>query len=117
MPPNPQNLIPFDQLPEDEQRRIRQLGAEASHKVQREKKLVSTMMAELLAEEHDIKIEGELCKLSGEKLLKRVWLKIMAQGGAPAVSLTKVFVEATEGSKIEHTGTGLSEFIKALRQE
>jgi hypothetical protein len=104
MPPNPQNLIPFDQLTEEEQRRISSLGGKASVEARKEKKLISSMMAELLAEEHNIKIEGELCKLSGEKLLKRVWLKVLAQGGAPAVSLTKVFVEATEGSKMSVCG-------------
>ena len=79
-------------------------GGKAGAISKREKKLLSQLYAESLAEEFDIELEnGEREHLTGAKLVSRVIRTILAKGGAPAVSMLKEMREGTEGSKIDLT--------------
>jgi hypothetical protein len=85
---NDENLRPFDKNDPDSVNLARELGRKggiAAAESKREKRLMSHLMAELIAEDHNIEIKGELQTVSGEKLLKTVWIKIFEQGGTPAV--------------------------------
>lgn len=89
---NPQNLVP---LTTEKARKIGAIGGKRSGEVKREKKLLSQLYAEILAdlydEEKDINI-------------KKVVNAIMARADSSSVSLLKEIREATEGNKLELTG-------------
>jgi hypothetical protein len=104
----PENLISLADRTTEEQRLIASEGGKASAKSRREKKLLSELYAELLEEEYGIN-EGHNLK----NVIKAIFLRM----DSSSVSMLKEIREATEGSKIEHTGTLISEFVKQLRQE
>ena len=105
---NPENLIPLDQRTKEEQRKIASMGGKASQEVQREKRRWSENYNELIAEEYAI---------DKGKTFKDTIRAILSRGDSSSVSMMKEIREATEGSKIEHTGSLISEFVKQLRQE
>ena len=102
---NDHNLIPLTERPKSVQRAIRAKGAIASHKVQKEKKLLSNLYAEFLAKEHEIDIDGIPTKISGMALVNQVAMKVLSKGDSSSVSMLKEIREATEGSKVHQTGT------------
>ena len=85
---NIQNLKP---LTTERAREIGKKGKIASDKAKKEKKLLSQVYADMLSEKYG----------KGEKGvdLKSVVKGILADGGAPAVSMLREIREATEGSK------------------
>ena len=92
---NVQNLIPIKTLSNAEAKKRGKLGGIASVKARREKKLMSQIYADILAEQ------------TGQKKgldLKAVVKNILQEGGASAVSMIKEIREATEGSKTQLTG-------------
>jgi hypothetical protein len=97
------------------------LGANGGRKAaiaKREKKLMSQLYGEYLAERFDIEMEnGESKSLTGSKLVGEVIKKIMLSGGSPAVSMMKEIREATEGSKIETNAKLTYVFDPALEKE
>lgn len=74
-------------------------GGKRSGEVRREKKLMSVIYAEYLAKEHDITVNGEKKKISGDAMLAQVMSKILSRGDSSSVSLMREIREATEGSK------------------
>ena len=92
---NVQNLIPIKTLTKDEAKKRGTAGGIASGKAKKEKKLMSQIYADILAEQ------------TGQKKgldLKAVVKNILQEGGASAVSMIKYIREATEGSKTQLTG-------------
>ena len=85
-------------------------GGRASGVAKREKKLMSQIYGNFLAEKHKVKIEGAEKEVTGEQYLAAVMNKVFGAGGAPAVSLMKEIREATEGQKmvVEASLTDLS---------
>jgi hypothetical protein len=75
-------------------------GGKASGIARREKKLMSQIYGNFLAERHNIKIDGKEKAVTGEQYLAAVMNKVFGAGGAPAVSLMKEIREATEGQKM-----------------
>jgi len=79
---------------------------EASHPDKMKAK-VSSIMANLLMQEHDIEIDGvSMGKMSGEKLLGEVAVRIIAKGDNTSVAMMRLILDATEGSKSQLTGDG-----------
>ena len=77
-------------------------GGRASGISKREKKLMSQIYGEFLAEKFDIVTEeGEAKTLEGGELVSKVVKTVLLAGGSAAVSLMKEIREATEGSKIQ----------------
>ena len=101
-----ENLIPFDELTEEEQRKIASKGGKASVKARREKKLLSEFYGKMLADTYDIEVEGELKKLSGEKFFQAIVKDIVTKRDNASVSMLKEMREATEGSKSKHEVSG-----------
>jgi hypothetical protein len=99
---NIENLVP---LTTEKAREVGAKGGKRSGEVKRERKLLSAMYADLLAKGFDV--EGE--KLS----IDEVASAIMARRDSASVSLLKEMREATEGSKVQHSG-GISVTISAL---
>lgn len=97
---NEENLISLGDRTTSEQREISKKGGIASGEARREKKIASEAYAELLAEEHDVKIDGEKTKVSGKNLLKRVIIKILINFNSSSVAMIKEIREATEGNKL-----------------
>jgi hypothetical protein len=101
---HPENLRPLPTKTKAVQREIQRKGGIASGKAKKEKKLLSQIYAETLAEEFDLELEnGEFEKLTGAELAAKVIRKIIASGGSPAVSMLKEIREGTEGSKLDVT--------------
>jgi hypothetical protein len=92
-------------LTTEKAREVGAKGGKRSGEVKRERKLLSAMYADLLAKGFDV--EGE--KLS----IDEVASAIMARRDSASVSLLKEMREATEGSKVQHSG-GISVTISAL---
>lgn len=93
---HPENLIPMNKRPKATQRKIARMGAIASNKVQKEKKLLSQIYAEILADDLGIDGQGKTIKdlareiLSGSPLIYSPSCK---------VAMLKEIREATEGTK------------------
>ena len=96
---NEQNLTAEPIRTSEEAVKRGRAGGKKSGEVRREKKLMSSIYAEYLAKEHDITINGERKKISGDAMLAQVMSKILARGDSSSVSLMKEIREATEGSK------------------
>jgi DNA integrity scanning protein DisA with diadenylate cyclase activity len=75
-------------------------GGKASGVARREKKLMSQIYAEFLAEKFNVKTEHGPRFTTGEKLVNQVVKQVLIAGGPGAVSLMREIREATEGSKI-----------------
>lgn len=101
---NPQNLKKHT-TPE-EARINGAKGGRKSAEVRREKKRMSQIYAEILADKAKIDIEGDgkLKEMTGVELVKEVSKRILLSGGSPAVSLIKELREGTEGTKVTLDG-------------
>lgn len=99
--PNPQNLVP---LTTEKAREIGSLGGKRSGEVKREKKLLSAIYAEMLADEFEVDLPEGKTKLSGKEYMRRVAAAILARNDSAAVSMLKEIREATEGTKTQLTG-------------
>ena len=97
----PENLVP---LTTEKAREIGKLGAEKSAEVRREKKRISQMYADMLAEEFEIDVDGVKTKLEGKAFLRHVASKILERTDSASVSMLKEIREATEGNKVELSG-------------
>lgn len=83
-------------LSPEEARKFGKIGGKKSVEVRREKKLLSTMYADLLAK--GFEVEGE--KLS----LDQVVTSVLMRADSASVSMLKEIREATEGSKVTVDG-------------
>lgn len=96
---NEQNLTAKPIRTSEEAVKRGRAGGKKSGEVRREKKLMSSIYADYLAKEHDITVNGEKKKISGDAMLAQVMSKILARGDSSSVSLMKEIREATEGNK------------------
>lgn len=96
------NLTPFTS---DNAKEMQLKGAEKRKENNAKKKLMSQIYAEFLEKKHDIKTESGIKKMSGEKILAQVVGKILSRGDASSVAMMKEIREATEGSKVQMTGS------------
>lgn len=100
-----ENLIPFTDLTEEQQRELAVKGGKASVKAKKKKKLMTQIYTDFLIKEHNITTkDGETHKISGTDLLAQVMGKVFSKGDSAAVRLMKEIREATEGSKIKLDG-------------
>lgn len=111
-----ENLIPQNRRTKEEQRAIASQGGKASAKARREKKLMSHIYAEFLAEKFEIIIDDKVVSLTGEKLVNSVVKQILVAGGAPAVSLLKEIREGIEGQKVNIESLSFA-FPEEMRNE
>lgn len=100
--PNPQNLNPCT----PENARERQLkSAEKRKENNAKKKLMSQIYAEFLEKEYNVRQGDKERKLTGAELVNECMKKIIARGDSSSVSLMREVREATEGQKINLSGT------------
>lgn len=100
--PNPQNLNPCN----SENARERQLkSAEKRKENNAKKKLMSQIYAEFLEKEYNVRQGDKERKLTGAELVNECMKKIIARGDSSSVSLMREVREATEGQKINLSGT------------
>jgi len=102
--PNAKNLVPIKTLSNDEAKKRGSKGGKASVVARREKKLMSQIYGEFLAERFKVRVDGKDQEITGADLVGRVVKTVLNEGGAPAVSLMKEIREATEGSKVTVDG-------------
>jgi hypothetical protein len=101
------NLKPIKTLSKEEAMKRGKAGGKKSVKARREKKLMTQIYAEFLAKKHDvINKNGIKEKVDGDVLLARVMSKVLSRGDSSAVSLMKEIREATEGNKLDLSGSG-----------
>lgn len=89
----------------DEAKEMQRKSAEKRKENHAKKVLMSQIYAEFLEKKHDIKTESGIKKMSGEKILAQVVGKILSRGDASSVAMMKEIREATEGSKVQMTGS------------
>jgi hypothetical protein len=94
---NPEKLVP---LTTQKAREIGAKGGKRSGEAKREKKLMSQIYGEFLAEKFKVGTDYE----TGADIVSRIVKTILNEGGSPAVSLMKEIREATEGTKTKLTG-------------
>jgi hypothetical protein len=117
------NLKDNSQRTPEERRTIGQLGGKASVKARQQKKLMSQIYAEFLAEKFYIKLDpwDPKCKptaMTGESLVNHVVKEVLNSGGSASVSLLKELREATEGNKLAITDPDGGPFgVMALSHE
>ena len=105
-----EDLISLADRTPEERKEIARKGGKASVEAKREKKLLSEIYAEVIAEMYGVDCEeGQ----SSKDIVKSILLR----KDSAAVSMLKELREATEGSKIDVSVNPLSEFIKNLRQQ
>ena len=77
-------------------------GGIRSGEVRREKKLISQIYGQILADKYKIPAgeNGKARQVTGSQLIEETVLAILTAGGSPAVSLLKEIRESTEGSHI-----------------
>ena len=95
--PNPENLIPGNKRTPMEARINGRKGGIKSVKVRREKKLLSEIYAEVIAElyQEDIK------KGTGSRFIIK---EILKRKDSSSVGMWREIREGTEGSKVKHEG-------------
>ena len=101
---NPSKLIPQNKRTKEEQSEIARKGGIASGKARREKKRMSDIYADLLADKYEVTINGEKVKIDGSKLMQTVARDILMRKDSSSVSLMKEIREATEGNKVNLSG-------------
>lgn len=81
------------------------LGGIKSGEAKREKKMVSQIYADFLADEFEISIDEEKKRFTGVSLVSETIKKILMRGDSSSASMLKEIREATEGSNINLSGT------------
>ena len=129
---NPQNLKPIQSM--DEARELGRKGGIASGAARREKKRLSEIYADALAEEYDIVIEpairvnGKVVrkekrkKLQGQALIDHIIGRILSRCDSTTVQLLKNIGDLTEGQRYSHEINRLhidenDEAVKAILEE
>jgi hypothetical protein len=98
---NEQNLRPQSMRTKSEQREIGRKGGIASGVARREKKLMSELYADFIAEKHKVKIGRKVEELTGYEYFALVITEVLTRGGGAAVSMLREIREATEGSRVK----------------
>jgi len=101
---NIKNLRPKPITSVEQAKSMGRKGGLASVKAKREKKLMSQIYGEFLAERFKVRVDGKDQEITGADLVGRVVKTVLNEGGSPAVSLMKEIREATEGSKVKVEG-------------
>ena len=102
---HPENLIPLTKRSPEEAAEIRRMGAEASNKVQREKKLLSQMIEKWIDKDHEIKgKDGSTRSMTTDEMVETTLNRGLLTGGNVSIATLKFIHEATEGKKVNLTG-------------
>lgn len=101
--PKKENLKSLKDRTKKEQRKIQSAGGKKSGEVRREKKLLSQIYAEILADEKGIDGNGKTIKEVVNEILTA---PIMLVSPSAKVSMLKEIRETTEGTKADITSGG-----------
>jgi hypothetical protein len=93
---NPKNLIPNSARTPEELKKMTRKGGKASGKVRREKKLMSQIYADVLADQSGIKKGGGI-----RAVIAEIMNSTDPRAKSAKVSLIKELREGTEGSKVK----------------
>ena len=102
---NPNNLVPNSARTPEQLKEQTRKGGIVSGQKKRERKLLSQIYADLLAEEFEVTIAGEKKKITGQKYFKTVAREIVNRRDSASVSMLKEIREATEGKNVNLTGS------------
>ena len=97
---NPKNIIPNSERTPEERKRIASNGGKKSAKVRRERKLLSQMYADLLADQSGI-MRGK----GFNEVVRDIMNNQDPKNNPSRVSLIKEIREATEGNKLKTEST------------
>ena len=98
---NEKNLKPC--TPENA-REMQKKSAEKRKENTEKKKFLSEMYADFLADEFNVRKDGETIKLSGTDYIKTIIKAVVSRGDSSSVAMLKEIREATEGSKLQLSG-------------
>lgn len=100
---NNENLKPRPPFTREEAQKFGRLGAIKSVEVRRQKKFLSQIYGDFLAEKHQVKIQGEVKEMEGYELVAYVTKNVLSKGNSASVSMLKELREATEGTTLNIT--------------
>lgn len=100
--PKKENLKPVRNTAEA--KKLGSAGGKKSGQIRREKKIISQIYAELLADVYEANISGKSVKITGDKLVKTIARDVLMRRDSSSVSMLKEIREATEGAKIAVSG-------------
>jgi hypothetical protein len=95
----------------EEAREKGRLGGIKSGEVRKEKRLLSQVYGDILAEKFRVETDDGEIELSGYDLIKDTIRRVLARSDAPAVSMIKELREGTEGSKLALSGELLTSYM------
>ena len=98
---NEENLVKFTK---ENAREMQKKSAEKRKENTEKKKFLSEMYADFLADEFNVRKDGETIKLSGTDYIKTIIKAVVSRGDSSSVAMLKEIREATEGQKINLEG-------------
>jgi len=101
---NPDKLIPASKRSKQEASELGKKGGIRSGEVRREKKFMSQIYGEMLADTYSVKIDGETKTIEGTALVKAIARDVLMRRDSSSVSMMKEIREATEGNKVKLSG-------------
>ena len=93
----------------EEAKEMQKKSAEKRKENNAKKKLMSQIYAEFLEKEYNVRQGDKERKLTGAELVNECMKKIIARGDSSSVSLMREVREATEGQKINLSGSVTTE--------
>lgn len=114
------NLRSLSDVSAEERKKIASLGGHKSTEVRRRKKMMSEVYSKVLAHRYNIDVDGEMKKMSGERMLVEIIGSILLRRDSASVAMQKEIREALEGSQVELSGelkTNYSSELKNLSDD
>ncbi len=113
---NDKNLKPISSVAQA--REMGSKGGKASAKAKKERAIISNLYIKTLEKKIKLAINGVETQLTGEAVLMRRLQKIYAQGSdRDVIAITKEVREATEGSKVQVSGSVIEITYEDLTDE
>ena len=94
--------VPFTK---ENAKEMQRKSAEKRKENNERKKLLSEMYAEFLSDEYNVRKDGKTIKLSGTDYIKTIIKAVVSRGDSSSVAMLKEIREATEGQKINLSGS------------
>ncbi len=101
---HPENLRSLADVPPEERKRIQSNGGKKGAETKRRIKMMSTVYSKFLSHRYNIKVDGEVKSLSGEKMLLEVIGAIIMRKDSASVAMQHEIRETLEGNNINLSG-------------
>jgi hypothetical protein len=106
---NPEYLVPLNKRSKNEQSKIQAMGGKKSGEVRKEKRLMSMVLADYIAKNHDVILRDENGQeisretMTTDQLIDYSLTHVLARADSSSVAGIRAMAELTEGSKVAMT--------------